>query len=400
MSMRVLHTSDWHLGQKFINKDRDAEHRLALEWLLLTVENEKIDLLIVAGDIFDTYNPPASAVELYFNFLVGLLKTKCRHVVITGGNHDSPATLNAPKQLLKAFNIHVIGGVPKEQHDQILVLKNSKGAPECIVVAVPFLRDGDLLQALSGESGLERVERIRKGILRHYQDLSEQLPTEPIPVLVTGHLYAKGAQAAAKQDNIYIGDISNIEASQFPAAFDYVALGHIHRSQQVGQFEHIRYSGSLLPLSFSEVQDQKSVTVITFEKKKIQSIELKDVPVFRRLKSFSGTLTEVLERMNAFSKKHQHELMPWVEVIIEDEAIPPDLDAMLREQTHHLHLEILKFRVQRSMTDTSIENFSVDLSTLDELEVFRKLCERNGIDLGAMQELEATFRELRTGIPP
>ncbi|MEL7220922.1 MAG: exonuclease subunit SbcD, partial [Bacteroidota bacterium] len=107
--MKVLHTSDWHLGQKLLQLDRQEEFALALDWLLEVIIAEQIDVLLVSGDIFDIGNPPNQSRELYYNFLRRLLNSECRHVVITGGNHDSPAMLNAPRELLAAFNIHIVG---------------------------------------------------------------------------------------------------------------------------------------------------------------------------------------------------------------------------------------------------------------------------------------------------
>ena len=134
--MKILHTADWHLGQKFLFYDREAEHRYALNWLLELIEKEKIDTLIVAGDIFDIGNPPNYARKLYYQFLTKLQNTPCRHVIITGGNHDSPAMLNAPKDLLEALNVHVVGAATDDLEDEIVLLKNAKNEIETVVAAV------------------------------------------------------------------------------------------------------------------------------------------------------------------------------------------------------------------------------------------------------------------------
>jgi len=106
--MKILHTSDWHLGQKFLSKDRIDEHQSALDWLRQTIIEQEIDVLLVSGDIFDIGNPPSYARHLYYRFLTSLQGTYCRHVVITGGNHDSPSMLNAPKELLEILNVYVV----------------------------------------------------------------------------------------------------------------------------------------------------------------------------------------------------------------------------------------------------------------------------------------------------
>ena len=117
--MKIIHTSDWHLGQKFLYNDREAEHQMALDWLLDTITQNEVDGLVVAGDIFDIGNPPNYARRMYYRFLTQLIHTSCRHVLITGGNHDSPAMLNAPRELLQALNIHVVGAATENLEDEL-----------------------------------------------------------------------------------------------------------------------------------------------------------------------------------------------------------------------------------------------------------------------------------------
>ncbi|MEM1123432.1 MAG: exonuclease subunit SbcD, partial [Bacteroidota bacterium] len=128
--MKILHTSDWHLGQRFLSNDRREEHQLALDWLRKTIEKEAIDLLIVAGDIFDISNPPSSARTMYYRFLADLRATNCRHIIIVGGNHDSPSMLNAPKEILEMLNVHVVGAATEKMEDTIIELRGANGQLE------------------------------------------------------------------------------------------------------------------------------------------------------------------------------------------------------------------------------------------------------------------------------
>src|SRR5688572_2974528 len=169
--MKVLHTSDWHLGKRLLHHERTEEHQHFLDWLLEIIRNEKVDALIVAGDIFDTGAPSNTALKQYYDFLRSLYLTGCKHVTITGGNHDSIATLNAPKELLKYFNIHVIGGVPENLEDEIIPLRDEIGEIKLVVCAVPFLRDKDIRLSIAGETAEEREQRIKTGICQHYKDL-------------------------------------------------------------------------------------------------------------------------------------------------------------------------------------------------------------------------------------
>jgi len=398
--MRILHTSDWHLGQKFLHNDRETEHRLALDWLQRCIETNKVDALIVAGDIFDVGNPPNYALQLYYRFLTGLLGTSCRNIVITGGNHDSPSTLDAPRELLQALNIQVMGATPENPEDALIELKDEQGRLLAVVAAVPFLRDRDLRQGGNAESGFDRVARVREGIVRHFQQLAtcaEPYRQYKIPILATGHLYAFGAASSEKQDNIYLGDVANIEARQFPAIFDYVALGHIHRAQAVGDAAHIRYSGSLLPLSFSEVKDDKSVSLLDFEGQKLTDIQQIPVPVFRRLKTIQGDLEGVKDSLQRFAERPHGSLTPWVEVMIETGEYVPQMDMQLRDFAAGMDLELLKIRVNRTggSQDSDPEAMNISLEDLEITDVFKKRCEQFNIPEAESSALMETFLELR-----
>ncbi len=400
--MKILHTSDWHLGQKFIYNDRDEEHRLALNWLIELIKKEAIDCLLVAGDIFDITNPPNYARQLYYYFLTQLQQTQCRHIIIIGGNHDSPSMLNAPKDLLRFLNVHVVGCVPEELSEELIILKDQKGNPEAVIAAVPFLRDRDLRYSQSGESSLERIEQIKQGIRDHYEEmgaLAKPFEAQDIPIIATGHLFAKGATAAEDQANIYIGNMDNIDAAHFPDIFDYIALGHLHRAQLVGRQNHIRYSGSLIPLSFKEAQEDKKVLILNFEGQQLkEGIREVTVPVFRKLITITGTFEEVKKELELLNTQQSdpESLVPWLEIMVETDQLIPNLNALLMEMTQDWHLDILKIRTNLQTTLDTLKTEKESLDDLTELEVFRKKCEVSGKLPDDMDELEATFRELQT----
>lgn len=397
--MRIIHTSDWHLGQKFLYNGREEEHQLALDWLLATIREQQAGGLIVAGDIFDIGNPPNYARRMYYRFLTQLMGTACRHVVITGGNHDSPSMLNAPRELLQALNIHVMGEAPENLEDEIIEWRDEQGKLQAVIAAVPFLRDRDLHFSLAGEGGLERIERIKTGIRRHYQDLGKLVKKkygkEKVPLVATGHLYATGAEASDKQDNIYIGNKENIAAKDFPKVFDYIALGHVHRPQAIGGLAHIRYSGALIPLSFSETKDEKSVYLLEFDGKKLEKVESLPVPVFRRLKTIQGKLEEVEESLRRFGEKERGGLRPWVEALVETDRMIPQLDQRLHELTADMELELLKIRIIKSYQALDAQASAPELGELEELEVFKMRCQSYGSPPEELDELVETFQELR-----
>jgi exonuclease SbcD len=396
--MRFLHTSDWHLGQKLLNYDRLEEHQLALDWLLATIQEQAVDALIVAGDIFDIGNPPNYARRMYYRFLTQLIGTRCRYIIITGGNHDSPAMLNAPKDLLEALNVYVVGAASENREDELLELRNEEGTLEAVIAAVPFLRDRDLQYSVAGIGGLERIDRIKEGIVQHYADmgvLATAFAEKEVPILTTGHLYATGAEASDKQDNIYIGNKENIKADQFPEIFSYVALGHIHRMQLIGGENHIRYCGSLIPLSFSETKDDKQVLIVDYKGPKLVNITSCPVPAFRRLKTIRGDLPTVKERLRAFEARGDRLLTPWVEVLLETEEVQAGLDLELREWTKDMQLELLKIRIIRTEKALDTQTEIVDLEEMEVLDVFKKKCESYGVPEAQQEELERTFLDLQ-----
>ncbi|RME92252.1 MAG: exonuclease subunit SbcD [Bacteroidetes bacterium] len=398
--MKILHTADWHLGQRLLQNDRSEEFRLALDWLLHTIQAEAVDVLLVAGDIFDIGNPPNQARQLYYNFLKRLLTVGCRHVVITGGNHDSPAMLNAPRELLQALNIHIVGAATADLADELIVLRAADGGVAAVVAAVPFLRDRDLRTSTMGESERDRQSRLQEGLTQHYRELAELARAhaeQDVPILAMGHLYAKGAVAADKQDNIYVGNRENMEAEQFPDIFHYVALGHIHRAQRVGEAEHIRYSGSLIPLSFSETADQKIVYIVEFAGAQLRDIRPLEVPVFRRLKTIQGSLEKVQESLERFAAKPDRLLTPWVEAIIDTEQYVPQLDQVLRTFAEKMPLELVKIKINRPYQDLAMSALEVpELEYLEVEEVFLRKCRSEGeLSEAAIEQLLLTFRELQ-----
>jgi exonuclease SbcD len=422
--LRILHTSDWHLGHRLYERDRTAEHRAALSWLLDTIEEQKVELLVVAGDIFDTMNPSNTARGLYYNFLGELQRTGCKAAVIVGGNHDSPSLLDAPAELMRHLNLHVVGGAKSDPNDQVFMLEVPEGATAgakgglgraVLVAAVPYLRDKDLKYSIAGESPEDRKQRMRSAILTHYQDIGAAVEARrgntKVPILATGHLFAAGSEDAEdKASHIYLADKNNIEAGQFPASFDYVALGHIHQAQRVGGKENVRYSGSLVPLTFGEARQPQSVCVFDLTQAG-QNIEVQKItlPRFRELKSIRGTAEEVLTELKALTLMEKvlesSHLPPWVEVRVETAHPLPllreELQAVITSDESagdSLRPEILRTSLVRPDTATATPQLSTrNLSELDPEDVFYQLC-HNGEATEKREDYDdllASFRELR-----
>lgn len=399
--MRVLHTSDWHLGQRLVNLERTEEHQHFLDWLLQTIVQEQVEVLLMSGDVFDNGAPSNTALKLYYDFLRRVCATCCRHIIITGGNHDSVSTLNAPKELLECFNIYVIGGASQNPLDELLELRCAQGKLQLVVCAVPFLRDRDVRLSVPGETFEEREQRIKQGIAAHYEAFVphiRQYKGQSIPVVAMGHLFAAGGAASESEKEIHVGNLSQISADQFPIEFDYVALGHLHRPQQVNKMHHIRYSGSPISLSFSEVTDKKVIFIIDFSDGKLTDLLELEIPCQRKLLRFKGSLEKVKQQLAVYDNS-AYTLTAWAELQLELDAPLPDLNEQLEEilslKRSDLQLLIHRPPIIKTAAQTLAQQVQAeaDLHTLREQDVFLKRCQSAFPD-SDHAELVSTFSEL------
>jgi DNA repair protein SbcD/Mre11 len=399
--MRILHTSDWHLGQRLVNLERTEEHQHFLDWLLKTIEIEQVEVLLMAGDVFDTGAPSNTALKQYYNFLTKVCNTCCRHIVLIGGNHDSVSTLNAPKELLDCFNIKVIGGATPNYLDELITLHDPSGKLELVVCAVPFLRDRDIRLSVAGESYEERETRLKEGIAKHYAQfiphLQEYKPYG-VPMIAMGHLFAAGGTASDSEKEIHVGNLGQIGADQFPKEFNYVALGHLHRPQKVNNAHHIRYSGSPIPLSFSEITDNKVVFILDFQGNQLLHLHEIEIPVCRKLVRFKGSLEKVKQQVASYDNS-SYTLPAWAEIQVELDALVPDLTQQLEEvlqlKKDQLQLLIHRPPITRSAPKALEQQVQeeIDLHSLGEKDVFLKRCESAFPD-SDHTELANTFSEL------
>lgn len=291
--MKILHTSDWHLGRTLYGRKRHEEFDAFLDWLAATVAAQQVEALLIAGDVFDTSTPGNRAQAQYYRFLHRIAALPgCRHVVVVAGNHDSPTFLDAPAALLAALDVHVIGQARANPADEVLLLRNAQGQPGLLVCAVPYLRSSDLRSAEAGESLHEKEQKLREGLRAHYAAVAEHALAQraallaqggpPVPIVAMGHLFAEGGSVQAREGegvrDLYVGSLGRVDASVFSPAFDYVALGHLHVPQSVGGVRTIRYSGSPLPMGFGEAGQAKSVCLVQWAAPALPSSHA-DVPV-------------------------------------------------------------------------------------------------------------------------
>ncbi|MFC0060933.1 exonuclease subunit SbcD [Vibrio inusitatus] len=373
--MKILHTSDWHLGQNFFTKSRLPEHEKFIQWLLKTVESERVDCVFIAGDVFDTGTPPSYARELYNRFVVDMHSIGCQLIVL-GGNHDSVAMLNESKQLLKQLHTQVIASVGIDTSEQLLEIKNSKGEVGAIVCAVPFIRPRDVIKSISGESGSEKQKALGEAIKAHYSVLYQQaveLRSQQgldVPIIATGHLTALGVTTSESVRDIYIGTLDGFSADGFPPA-DYIALGHIHRPQKVAKSEHIRYSGSPIYLSFDELKSQKQVVLVEFSSSEVVGIDPVAVPSFQPMFSLKGDLASLQQQLDSIEVDEGTSV--WVSIEVEVQDYLTDLQQAVQKMIGDREIEVLQLRRSRAHRERTLNQEQTEtLSELSPIEVFSK----------------------------
>ncbi len=404
--MKLLHTSDWHLGRALYGRKRYAEFARFLEWLGETIEREKIEALLVAGDIFDNGTPSNRAQELYYGFLCRIASSStCRQVVIIAGNHDSPSFLNAPGELLKVLNVHVIGYPADETEDEIIVLRDESGRPRALVGAVPYLRDRDIRTVEPGESIADKSAKLVNGIRKHYAEIcahAEEKRTAckrqghpELPFIAMGHLFTTGGKTVTGDGvrELYVGSLAHVGAEIFPPGIDYLALGHLHLPQTVGGREHFRYSGSPLPLGFGEAGQEKKVVIIEFAGRRPAIREL-PVPCFQELEKVTGSLEEILDRLEQLK---QNDSSAWLEIEYTGDAVIGNLREELDQALAGSRLVIIRIR-NRRFIDRIISRTTAGetLEDLDVHEVFERCLEAFAVPAEERDGLRASYREIVT----
>ncbi|MCD1126260.1 exonuclease subunit SbcD [Jinshanibacter sp. LJY008] len=396
--MRIIHTSDWHLGQYFFTKSRAAEHAEFLRWLTEKVTEHQVDAIIVAGDVFDTTSPPSYARELYNQFIVGLQPTGCQLVVL-GGNHDSVAMLNESRELLTYLNTQVIASVTQQPEQQLIVLNNARGEPGALVCAIPFIRARDVLSSQAGQSGGEKQQALLEAISQHYQQIyllakkKQQQYVKHLPIIVTGHLTTVGASTSDSVRDIYIGTLDAFPAQAFPPA-DYIALGHIHRPQKVAKSDYIRYSGSPIPLSFDESGQEKSVVLVEFSPQTEPQITLLTVPQFQPMRLIKGDIEAIKIALEDF--RHQQEQKTiWLDIEVDSRLYLNDIQRQIQQMTETLPVEVILLRRSKALIQQAIQRQEKEtLSELTVNEVFKRRLVLDDDDNQATHQQHQRVRQL------
>ncbi len=387
--MKLLHTADWHLGQTLHGVSRRYEHQRFLEWLLGAIESERADALIIAGDVFDVASPSSDAQQSYYDFLA-----ECRRrfsalgIVVVGGNHDSPARLDAPADLLGALGITVIGGMPDAIDRLVVPLSDARGiAAWCI--AVPFLRPRDLVDD-------------HRALYRRLTELALSKRERGQAIVATGHCYmADGIVSELSERKIQVGNQLALPPEIFPEELAYVALGHLHRAQRVNGENRIRYSGSPIPLSLAERGYEHQVLLVELEGERLVStrplyvpraIEILVIPEQHK------PLEEVLPLLTFLPRDGgDPETRPFLEVRIKLDSANPRLRQEVEAALEGARARLLRIDVQKPEIHREQRVASLDLDAISPVDVFRAAHLRlRGTD--APDHLVALFRELEDAI--
>jgi len=396
--MKILHTSDWHIGRALYGRKRYEEFGRFLDWLLDCIAAEGIEALLVAGDVFDNGTPSNRALELYYRFLCRCAGAGCRHVVVTAGNHDSPSLLNAPREVLSYLNVHVVGCMAEAATDELVVVDDAQGRPALIVCAVPYLRDRDIRRAEAGETFDDKGRKLVEGIRDHYLQVGEAALAKRaelegrLPIVAMGHLFTSGGQTIEGDGvrELYVGSLGQVRTEIFPDCFDYLALGHLHLAQRVGGSDLRRYSGAPLAMSFGEAGQRKVVLALDVAEEGVSVREIA-VPCFQRLETVRGDWQRIAGRVAVLKKDGAS---VWLEVIYTGDEVIGDLQERLRELVEGSALEILRAKnlrlVERTLSRMATEETLDDLSVED---VFARCLTAHGVPDEQRPELLAAFHE-------
>jgi len=408
--MRVLHTSDWHLGHTLHDLPRDREHNAFLAWLLDTLAAERIDALLIAGDVFDAGNPPASALAAWYGFLAEAHRRRPSLVTVAiAGNHDSPSRLTAPAELLGAVRVHVVGSLPRGGAGELVfALPDADGVTRAWVAAVPYLRPGDLDErALQGADRTAAIRAVHVEAL----DAARARRRPGQALLAMGHLHLAGGEASAwSERRIAIGGLEAVGPTGFGDDVAYVALGHLHRAQRVGA-DHVRYAGSPIPLAMVEADYAHQVIVVELAGDRVSEIRTLRVPrtveLVRVPRRGPGTLAEVLVELAALAvhdRTVEAALRPYLEVRIRLDRPEPRLRVQLDQALRDRHPRLVKITTdvggdRRSLAEAAPAEV---LAELDPREVLRRRWQRDHVGEvppAIVEAFDELYRSVTEGAP-
>ena len=392
--MKILHSADWHLGVSLKAEKRFEEFDALLEHICSIIKKENIEAVIIAGDVFDSHIPSNRAAEQYYNFLIQAGRAGAREIIVIGGNHDSAAYLEAPKEILKYLSVHVFASASENCEDMIVKLKDEKGKLAALVGAVPYLHERDLVVVEGGHGLSERETALRNALLEFYRKMAQTLSdiSSDVPHIMTGHLFATDDK---KKNDSWTGTLMSIASDEFPDSIDYLALGHLHdcHTLKTSHKTCIHYPGSPLNVSFRELAVQKSVTVIdTDDMSNIRQIQL---PSFQDMRILEGSKSEIEAALTQWAKE---EKSIWCSIENTGEY-EPGLTENLYEFIKDSQIKIINCH-NRADNPAVIQRLPEDrkLAELDPIDVFKLMLKEGEITGENAEQLLAAFNEIETAV--
>lgn len=421
-AFRVLHTADWHLGKRLHDQSLENAQAKFLAHILQTIDTHAIDALLVAGDIYDTITPTHSATKLYYDFLARLARTCCRHVVIIAGNHDSASYLDASASVLGILDtlcIYVVGA-PSSMDDgerEIITLQDN-GKARAVVLAMPFLRERDVRTATLGESidtrYAQAMQAMHTRFLAQGSHAIARAQKLGVPSIAMAHLFVAGGKIESDDDgmrDISIGGLEQVRSDVFDDAFDYVALGHIHKAQKIDGRNNVRYSGSPMPMGFDERDAKKQLTLIDFIDKDAQIYHL-PLPPFVRLYRLSGDEGQIIAQMqkicdeydndysqNADTAYHLNDFVAnntkldtWIEVL--PSATHPQIRYILQDMIGKRNIHLVRVKQPNSNAHSQECVTFSQISDMNCYDIFNKVLTAYDIDETLAPRLQVLYQQI------
>lgn len=352
--MRLFHTSDWHLGQSLHGQERDFEHACFLDWLLGQLHLRQPDALLIAGDIFDTVNPPVKAQERLYDFIVQAHEQQPKlQIVMIAGNHDSGSRIELPAALMRRLRTHALGRVQwldegQLDADRLLIpLTNSRGKVAAWCLALPFLRAAEVTGPQLGDDYLQGITQVHQQLIGAAQ--KKRKKDQALIAISHAHM-AGGAVSEDSERSLIIGNAEALPAKLFDKSISYVALGHLHKPQKVNREDRIRYSGSPIPLSFAEISYPHQVLEVEFQGSELVSVEARPVPRAVALQRVGpaplGELLEQLAELPVIDLLDDPNRQPWLEVRVRLDEPQPDLRQQIEGALHGKAVRLVRISTE------------------------------------------------------
>ncbi|WP_442113267.1 exonuclease SbcCD subunit D C-terminal domain-containing protein [Pseudomonas sp. NUPR-001] len=370
--MRLFHTSDWHLGQTLHGQERDFEHACFLDWLLGQLKLRQPDALLIAGDIFDTVNPPVKAQERLYDFIVQAHEQQPKlNIVMIAGNHDSGSRIELPAPLMRRLRTYALGRVQwlddgvLDSERLLIPLTNARGKVAAWCLALPFLRPAEVTGAHLGDDYLRGIGQVHERLIA--AALERRKPGQALIAVSHAHM-AGGSVSEDSERSLIIGNAEALPASLFSKDISYVALGHLHKPQRVNREERIRYCGSPIPLSFSEIGYPHQILEIELDGSTLSSVESRLIPRAVHLQRLGpAPLAEVLEQLAELpvvDLLDDPQRQPWLEVRVRLDEPQPDLRQQLESALQGKAVRLVRIAAEYA---GSREGDALDDTTLMEL---------------------------------